>query len=155
MPARARGYAPVETLKGHSTLAGASDKSDASSVSSVLAYVAAGVVLLWGIAHVVPTAKVVEGYRDTSHDNRLVITQEWIAEAMTMWFMAAVVVLATAAGGSHQALTNWIYRASAIMLISIAVLTALTGARTPIVFFKICVILLSLTAALLIWASMV
>ena len=71
-------------------------------MSETLAYVSAGIVALWGIAHVVPTARVVDGYNDTSRDNRLVITQEWIAEAMTMWFIAAVVVIATAIGSPNR-----------------------------------------------------
>ena len=50
-------------------------------MSAALAYVAAGIVGLWGIAHILPTARVVRAYSDTSRDNRLVITQEWIAEA--------------------------------------------------------------------------
>ena len=124
-------------------------------VSDVLAYVAAGVVGLWGVAHALPTARVVHGFSDTSHDNRLVITQEWIAEAMTMWFIAAVVVIAAALGGSHHAFADWVYRASAVMLVAVAVLTAVTGARTPVIFFKICPFLLCATAALLLTASWV
>jgi hypothetical protein len=75
----------------------------------------------------------------------LVITQEWIAEAMAMWFIAAVVVIAAASGNPCQALADWVYRASAIMLLAVAVLTATTGARTAVVFFKICPVLLSAT----------
>ncbi len=122
-------------------------------MSAVLAYIAAGIVALWGVAHVLPTKRVVQGYNDTSRDNRLVITQEWIAEAMAMWFIAAVVALATGLGGSHQSLTDWIYRASAIMLFALATLTAVTGARTPVIFFKICPFLQGSTAILLLIAS--
>jgi hypothetical protein len=67
----------------------------------VLAYDAAGVVGLWGVAHVLPTARVVHGFSDTS-GNRWLITQEWVAEAMTMWFIAAVVAIVTAEGSSQQ-----------------------------------------------------
>ena len=100
-----------------------------------------------------PTARVVQGFSDTSRDNRLVISQEWIAEAMTMWFIAAIVVVATAFGGSHQNLTDWVYRASAILLLAIAALTTVTGARTAVIFFKVCPVLLTGTAALLLVAS--
>jgi len=124
-------------------------------VSAVLAYVAAGVVALWGVAHVMPTGKVVAGYSDTSRDNRLIITQEWVAEAITMWFIAAIVVVATALGGSQQSLVDWIYRISAIVLMAIATLTSVTGARTAVIFFKICPVLLGATAALLLAASWV
>ena len=122
-------------------------------MSDVLAYIAAAVVALWGVAHMLPTAWVVHGYDDTTRDNRLVITQEWMAEAMAMWFIAAIVVISTAAGGSHRSLTDWIYRASAIMLVSVAALTAFTGARTRVVFFKVCPVLLLATAGLLLAAS--
>jgi hypothetical protein len=105
-------------------------------LSSVLAYVAAGVVGLWGVAHVLPTARVVHGFSDTSRDNRLVITQEWIAEGMTMWLIATVVIIAAALGSSHHAFGDWVY-------------------RTPVIFFKICPVLLCATAALLLTASWV
>jgi hypothetical protein len=122
-------------------------------MGAALAYLAAGTITLWGVAHVLPTSRVVHGFDDTSHDNRLVITQEWVAEAMAMWFVAAVVVLATAFGGSHRSLTNWIYRASAIMLLALATLTAVTGARTRVIFFKVCPFLQAATAILLLIAS--
>jgi len=50
-------------------------------------------------------------------------------------------------------LTDWIYRASAVMLLALATLTAVTGARTPVIFFKICPFLLGATAVLLLTAS--
>lgn len=74
---------------------------------------------------------------------------------MAMWFIAAVVIVATALGGSHQNLTDWVDRVSGIMLLAIAALTAVTGARTSIVFFKICPVLLTVTAGLLLAGSWV
>ena len=66
---------------------------------------------------------------------------------------AAVVVIAVALGGSHRAFADWVYRASAVMLGAVALLTAVTGARTPVIFFKICPVLLCATAAVLLTAS--
>jgi hypothetical protein len=123
-------------------------------MNEVLAYVAAAIVFAWGLAHVLPTRSVVAGFSDTSADNRLVITQEWIAEAMTMWFIAALVVVATAID-SEESVTRWVYRISAVALIAVGALTAVTGARTPVIFFKICPVLLSSVAALLLIASFV
>ena len=48
---------------------------------------------------------------------------------------------------------HWIYRVVAAILVAIAVLTALTGARTMVVWFKICVGLLAVSAVLLTTAS--
>lgn len=46
-----------------------------------------------------------------------------------------------------------VYRVAAWLLLSLAVLTALTGARTPVIWFKICPVLLGTSARLLVIAS--
>lgn len=123
-------------------------------MSATLAYLAAAVIALWGVAHAIPTKQVVAGFGAISIDNRRIITQEWIAEAFTMWFLAAIVVLATAFGDAGT-IAPWIYRAVAVMLIAVGALTAATGARTAVVWFKICPVLLTSTAVVLIIASLV
>ena len=123
------------------------------SGAGALAYLGAGVIALWGVAHVIPTRQVVSGFGPISRDNRLVITQEWLAEALTMWFIAAVIVITTAVAGAGGPVTEWVYRAAAVMLAAIATLTASTGAKTPVVWFRICPVLLASAATLLIVAS--
>ena len=123
-------------------------------MNEIVAYVAAAIVFAWGISHAIPTRNVVAGFSDTSADNRLVITQEWLAEAMTMWFIAALVVIATAID-AEESVTRWVYRSSAVMLIAVGALTAVTGACTPVIFFKICPVLLTSVATLLLIASFV
>lgn len=49
----------------------------------------------------------------------------------------------------------WLYRAVAGLPIALAVLTAFTGARTAVIWFKVCPILLNSSAALLLVASVV
>jgi hypothetical protein len=46
------------------------------------------------------------------------------------------------------------YYAAAALLVALATLTALTGARTPVIWFKICPVLLSSSAALLVVAGL-
>ena len=121
-------------------------------MNETLAYLAAAVIALWGVAHAIPTKQVVAGFGAISVDNRRIITQEWIAEAMTMWFLSALVVLATAFGDSGS-IVPWIYRAVAVMLVAVGGLTAVTGGRTPVIWFKICPVLLTSTAIVLIIAS--
>ena len=118
----------------------------------VLAYIAAALIAVWGIAHAVPTKRVVAGFAPITADNRRVLTQEWLAESLTMWGMAALVVAVTATAADIQ-VTGIVYRVVAGLLVSLAVLTALTGARTPIVWFKVCPALLATCAALLVVAS--
>src|SRR6516165_518802 len=98
-----------------------------------LAYLAAVLTGLWGIAHAIPTSQVVAGFEPTSRDNRRVITQEWIAEALTMWGLAALVIVTTATTSAGTA-ADWVYRIVAVLLIAIGMLTTFTGARTPVVW---------------------
>ena len=122
-------------------------------MEEVLAYVAAGLVGLWGLSHAIPTRAVVAGFGQISADNCLVLVQEWLAEAVTMWSFAALVIVVTAVGGSTSA-ADWTYRVIAGALLVLAALTAVTGARTRVVWFKICPVLLTSSAALLLVASL-
>jgi len=124
------------------------------AMGATLAYAAAAVVAVWGVAHAVPTRQVLAGFEPITADNRRVILQEWLAEAFTMWGIAAIVIAATAAGGTAQDVRAWVYRAAAGLLIALGTLTALTGARTPVVWFKICPVLLAGSAAMLLTASL-
>lgn len=122
-------------------------------MNDILAYIAAALVGLWGVSHAIPTARVVAGFEPITTDNRRVLVQEWLAEAFTMWGLAAVIVVSTAVGVVGSEVTAWVYRASAGLLLALAILTGFTGARTPVVWFKICPVLLSATAVLLLIAS--
>ena len=122
-------------------------------MANTLAYVAATIVATWGIAHAIPTRQVLAGFEPITTDNRRVVLQEWLAEALTMWAIAAVVITVTALGGARAHPTQWVYRIIAGVLLALAVLTGLTGARTPVIWFKICPVVLSGAAALLVAAS--
>jgi hypothetical protein len=123
-------------------------------MNAVLAYVSAAMVAVWGVLHAVPTGQVLAGFEPVTADNRRVIQQEWLAEAFTMWGIAAVVIAPTAAGGTAADVRAWVYRAAAGLLAAVAVLTTLTGARTSVIWFKICPVLLSVAAVLLLAASL-
>ncbi len=122
-------------------------------VAAILAYVAGTVVALWGVAHAVPTAQVLAGFEPITADNRRIALQEWLAEAITMWGIAAIVIAVTAAGGADSDARVWVYRTAAGLLVALSALTALTGARTPVIWFKICPVLLAGSAGLLLAAS--
>jgi len=121
-------------------------------MATVLAYAAAALVGLWGVAHVIPTRQVLASFEPVTADNRRVFLQEWLAEAFTMWGLAAVVVVATSVDAGSEA-TVWVYRVAAGLLVALAVLTGLTGARTRVIWFKICPAVLGGSAALLLAAS--
>lgn len=53
-------------------------------MAEVLAYMAAAVVALLGVAHAVPTRQVVAGFAPTAVDNHRVILQEWLVGAASV-----------------------------------------------------------------------
>lgn len=123
-------------------------------MATSLAYVAAVAIAAWGLAHLAPTGAVIASFAPISKENRLVIAQEWIAEGITMLFLAALVAVVTALGGPSSAVVRAVYSLTAAALVVLAVLTALTGARGSVIFFKICPAFLTCAAALLV-ASMI
>lgn len=149
----ARGPGPVSGPGGtNGPWPGWAGAGTVKNVVTVLAYLAAAITGLWGVAHAVPTRQVLAGFAPITPDNRRVLLQEWLAEAITMWGIAALVIVVTAAGGG-AGVTGWVYRAAAVLLLALALLTGLTGARTPVIWFRICPVLLTSSAALLLLAS--
>jgi hypothetical protein len=121
-------------------------------VREALPYAAAIITAAWGVAHAVPTGQVIADFEPITTDNRRIVTQEWVAEAVTMWAVAGIVVAATATSATSDTTTR-VYRVAAIALVVLAALTVLTGARTRVIWFKICPVLLTASAVLLLIAS--
>ena len=124
-------------------------------MATVLASTAAAIVGLWGVAHAIPTGQVLAGFKPITQDNRRIVLQEWMAEAFTMWGIAGVIATVTVVGGTESHASQWVYRIVAGLLIALAALTSVTGARTSIIWFKICPLLLTGSAALLVAATLV
>ena len=119
----------------------------------VLLYVGSTVILIWGIAHIVPTKSVVKGFGGISEDNIRIITMEWVAEGLTLCFIGLLVLLITIFGDSQNQVATIVYWASAGMLVVMAMWTLLTGARTPVTPIKVCPVVKTITAVLFILGS--
>jgi len=107
-------------------------------INDILLYVGAAIITLWGIAHIVPTKAVVNGFGQISQDNKRIITMEWVAEGLTLCFIGLLVLFVTIWGEALNQTSTIVYLASAAMLVIMAALTSVTGARTSIVPIKIC-----------------
>jgi hypothetical protein len=107
-------------------------------INDILLQVGSIIIIVWGIAHIAPNKSVVNGFGDISEDNKRIIKMEWIAEGLTLVFIGALVLGITLMAGYQNPVARNVFRASALMLIIMAILTASTGARTPIVPIKIC-----------------
>lgn len=111
-------------------------------------YLGSAIITVWGIAHIVPTKSVVAGFGELSLDNRRIITMEWIAEGLTLCFVGLLVLAIAVTPNSQHAVSLAVYRISAIMLVVMAILSLLTGARTSVIPMKICPLVKSVVAIL-------
>ena len=107
-------------------------------LNEVLLYIGGAVITLWGIAHLIPTRNIVRGFGDISEDNKKILAMESIAEGLTLCFIGILVMLVTGLAGMGSAAATIVYWSCAVMLLAMAVLTLLTGARTAILPYKLC-----------------
>jgi len=116
----------------------------------ILLYLGSVIIMLWGIAHLIPTGAIVKGFGDISRDNRLIITMDWIAEGLTLCFIGLLILSATMFAGPASTGVKIVYRLCFGVLVVLAVLSFFTGARTSVVPMKICPFVKLLVAALLV-----
>ncbi len=107
-------------------------------LNEILLYIGSGAIILWGIGHLAPTKNVLTGFGELAADNLRIITMEWIAEGLTLCFLGVLVLLVTLAGGTSDAVAILVIRTAAVMLVVLAVLSQLTGARTAILPMRLC-----------------
>jgi hypothetical protein len=124
------------------------------TTNEILIFIGSGLIILWGIAHLVPTKNVVNGFGNVSADNKKIIAMESIAEGLTLIFLGVLPTLVTILADPPGRATNIVYLACAVMLLVMALLTLLTGARTPTIWYKICPVVKTVVAVLFILSVM-
>jgi hypothetical protein len=107
-------------------------------LNEILIFAGSVIIILWGIAHLVPTRNVVNGFGAISEDNKKIITMESIAEGLTLIFLGVLPSLVTILTDAQSKGAHIVYLACAAVLLVMAVLTLFTGARTPTIWYKIC-----------------
>jgi len=107
-------------------------------MNDALIYIGAGIIILWGIAHIIPTKAIVKGFGEISKDNKKVLAMEVIAEGLTLIFLGLLPIFITTLGDSQSTTAHIVYIAGAAMLLIMGLLTLFTGARTSVIWYKIC-----------------
>ena len=116
-------------------------------MSSLFLYLGAALVSVWGIAHLVPTRNVVAGFGDISEDNRNIIAMEWIVEGVSLIFIGVLVIVVTLvepAAATSQA----VYILTSIGLVALALVALFTGFKVKFLPFRLCPLVLTISAAL-------
>jgi hypothetical protein len=106
-------------------------------INQVLAYIGAGFVAFWGIAHLFPTKNVVADFGEISEDNRNIITMEWIVEGVALIFIGALVATVTVVDSSSP-VTRAVYWLAVIGLNVLSVVSLFTGFKVNFIPFKLC-----------------
>jgi hypothetical protein len=119
-------------------------------IDTILLYIGSGLIFIWGIAHLIPTRAIVNGFGSISEDNKKILAMESIAEGLTLCFIGVLVIIVTSLAGTQSETAFIVYMACAVMLLVMAILTTLTGARTPLVPYKICPVVKTVVAILFI-----
>lgn len=120
---------------------------------NILIIVGACISLLWGAAHLFSTKSVVKGFGDITPENRHIITMEWISEGLSLIFIGALPLFVLFFSPAGEFSRTIVFRACSAMLFVMAALTAATGSRTSIIPIKICPIIKSIAAGLILYGS--
>jgi len=96
-----------------------------------------------------PTKSVVDSFGEISEDNKRILTMEWINESIALIFVGILVIVTTLIGESSALTSQLVYWLSAVMLIAMALLALMTGARTQQLPFKLCPIIFGSAAVLI------
>jgi hypothetical protein len=118
-------------------------------MKKVLFYISGILTLLWGTTHLFPTAGVVEGFGDISLDNKLIITMEWIVEGLTLIFLGFLTLVVTITDPDGK-LARRVLLMIAVLLLSLAILSLFTGFRVDFLPYKLCPIIFSVSAILIV-----
>ncbi len=114
----------------------------------ILLYLGSGLTVIWGVAHLFPTKSVVHGFGEISIDNKRIITMEWIIEGLSLIFIGVLVARVTVIDSSNVVSTA-VYLISVIMLLVMAVLSLFTGFKISFLPFKLCPIIFTTSAVLI------
>ncbi|MGD9054646.1 MAG: hypothetical protein PVJ41_16815 [Desulfobacterales bacterium] len=117
-------------------------------LDQVLLYAGSSFIAFWGTAHLFPTKSVVAGFGDISVDNRRIITMEWIVEGVALIFMGAMNAIVTAIDHTSS-ISLAIYFSSAVALISLAVVSFFTGFKINFLPYKLCPVIFTTSAVLI------
>lgn len=111
-------------------------------------YAGSALTLLWGLAHLFPTKNVVKDFGEISEDNRNIITMEWINEGITLIFFGVYAIVVTTIDSSSDE-SRSVYLITSIGLFVLAVISLFTGYKVNFAPFKLCPIIFTVSATLI------
>jgi hypothetical protein len=117
-------------------------------MNEILIYIGGATALLWGVTHLFPTRNVVKGFGEITLDNQRIITMEWIVEGATLIFLGALTFVITIVDPTAQ-ISRLVYWFIAGMLVVLAVISLFTGFKINFLPYKLCPLIFTLSAVLI------
>jgi hypothetical protein len=117
-------------------------------MNQVFLYAASAMLVLGGMAHLVPTGSVVKGFGDISEDNRRIIAMEWITGGAALIFMGLLVAGATREFPA-SAVSRMVYHLTFFMLNALSLISLFTGFRVNFLPFKLCPVIFTVSSFLI------
>jgi hypothetical protein len=123
-------------------------------LNSILLYLGAAILFVWGAAHIIPTRNVVAGFGPLSEDNRINITMEWVAEGLALAFVGALAALVTSVGGADDPVRRVVVWAIAAFCVLMGAWTFIVGRRSTILPIRLCPLVLAVAVVLLLLGNL-
>ncbi len=117
-------------------------------INSIILYISAGLLVFWGIAHLIPTRSIVKDFGHVSPDNKKIISMEWINEGVFLIFIGSVIGVLTYFDYKND-VAIILYLICFVALNVLALISLFTGFRIRFLPFRLCP-LIFLTSAFLI-----
>ena len=105
--------------------------------ASIMIYIASFVLIGWGVAHLFPTGAVVRDFGEISHDNKNVITMEWITEGVALIFIGFLVGITTCLD-MPSSFSKVIYWSAVAVLNILSAVSLFTGFKNSFIVYKLC-----------------
>ena len=117
-------------------------------LNQVFLFTGAIITIIWGVAHLFPTRSVVNGFGNISADNKHIITMEWIMEGAALIFMGILITGVTIIE-TNNIISQYVYIISIVALLAFAIISIFTGFKVNFLPFKLCPIIFTLSAILI------
>jgi hypothetical protein len=123
-------------------------------INLILLYSGSFFLFFWGVAHLIATRSVVDGFSNISLDNKRIITMEWIIEGLALIFIAVVVAVVSYIDYT-SVVSRTIYWLSFVMLNTLSTVSLFTGFKVNVLPFKLCPIIFTAASVLIVVGSYV
>jgi hypothetical protein len=117
-------------------------------MSEICLFVASALTGLWGVAHLLATRGVVIGFGELTADNRRIITMEWIVEGVALVSLAILIAAVTAVDATAT-VSSAAYAVAIATLVALTLVSLFTGFRVAFLPFRLCPLILGISAALI------